>query len=90
MYIVAYDITDDRERRLVSRVLDGYGHGVQHSVYLCHIRGTQARRMMAALKALDVKSGFILCWKSPDSSIPERIGSCPPNLPLGPDRVFII
>lgn len=87
---MAYDITDDRERRKVSRVLDGFGFSVQRSVYLCHIQSEQARRMLTALKALDVKSGFILSWKAPDSSMPERIGSCPPNLPLEPQRVFVI
>ncbi len=90
MYIVAYDITDDRERRQVSRILDGYGYGVQRSVYVCHIHGVQARRMLAALKKLDVRSGFLLSWKLPDSVTPEQLGNCPPDLPLKPERVFII
>ena len=45
MYLVAYDITDDRERRLVSRLLDGYGYSLQRSLYICHIHASQARRI---------------------------------------------
>ncbi|HKI18966.1 MAG TPA: CRISPR-associated endonuclease Cas2 [Isosphaeraceae bacterium] len=32
-YIAAYDVSDDRIRRRVSRVLDGYGQRLQLSVY---------------------------------------------------------
>ncbi|WP_368493182.1 CRISPR-associated endonuclease Cas2 [Desulfovibrio piger] len=52
MYLVAYDITDDRERRLVSRLLNGYGYSLQRSLYICHIHASQARRMLAALEKL--------------------------------------
>lgn len=90
MYIVAYDIADNRERRQVSRVLDGYGHGVQRSVYVCHIRETQARHMLEKLRALNVRTGFVLSWKVPDTAVPESVGPCPPHLPLTPEHVLII
>jgi CRISPR-associated protein Cas2 len=32
-YIAAYDVADDRSRRRVARVLDGYGQRIQYSVY---------------------------------------------------------
>lgn len=90
VYIVAYDITDDRERRRVNRILDGYGHGVQRSVYVCHISKAQARRMVADLKKLNLQSGFLLSWKLQDHVMPEQIGSCPSDLSLRPERVIII
>jgi CRISPR-associated protein Cas2 len=32
-YVAAYDITDDRIRQRVARVLGGFGHRLQYSVY---------------------------------------------------------
>lgn len=90
MYIVAYDITEEHERRSVVRVLEGYGHGVQKSVWVCHIHGAQARRMLKALKELQLRSGFLLSWELPDSALPECIGQCPANLALEMPRVYIV
>ena len=90
MYLVAYDITDDRERRLVSRLPDGYGYSLQRSLYICHIHASQARRMLTAREELDIRSGFALSWKLPDTGRPACFGACPPDLPLKPERVLII
>lgn len=90
MYLAAYDIADNGERKRVSRILDGYGHGIQRSVYVCHVREAQARRMLTALRALNVRTGFILVWKVPDSAMPESVGACPPQLPLIPEHSLII
>lgn len=34
-YVVAYDIRDDKRRKQVSDVLEGYGKRVQYSVFEC-------------------------------------------------------
>ncbi|PSB29102.1 CRISPR-associated endonuclease Cas2 [Stenomitos frigidus] len=34
-YLICYDITNDRRRDRVSRLLEGYGLGVQKSVFEC-------------------------------------------------------
>ncbi len=90
MYIVAYDITEDNERRQVSRILDGYGQRVQRSVYLCSIPARTAHRMFAALEELHLCSGFILAWRIGDKVSPECLGVCPENLALEPVRVFVV
>ena len=90
MYIVAYDVTDDKERRKVSRVLDGYGHSVQKSVYICHIGETLHRKMLKSLNELDVKTGVLLCWKMPDTAEPEKIGAYPEGLPLRREKAFVL
>lgn len=35
LVVIAYDIEDDRRRRRVARVLEGYGERVQESVFEC-------------------------------------------------------
>ena len=41
LYVAAYDVSDDRRRNRVSRVLTEYGHRVQLSVF---VGGTTARK----------------------------------------------
>ena len=37
MYIVAYDISETRERNKVIKVLNNYGERVQESVWTCEL-----------------------------------------------------
>ena len=37
MYVISYDITSDRLRNKVAKVLSGYGRRVQYSVFECRI-----------------------------------------------------
>ena len=37
MYVISYDITSDRLRNKIAKVLLGYGRRVQYSVFECHI-----------------------------------------------------
>jgi CRISPR-associated protein Cas2 len=48
LYLVAYDIADDRRREDVATVPSGYGPRVQLSVFECELA---ARREAAALRA---------------------------------------
>lgn len=32
-YVIAYDISDDRERERIAEILGGFGHRVQYSVF---------------------------------------------------------
>jgi CRISPR-associated protein Cas2 len=48
LYLIAYDIADDRRREDVATVLSGYGPRVQLSVFECELR---SRREAAALRA---------------------------------------
>jgi CRISPR-associated protein Cas2 len=37
LYVVAYDIPDDKRRKKVSDLLEGYGGRVQYSVFECQL-----------------------------------------------------
>ena len=37
MYVVAYDISDDRRRTRVHKVLSGFGEWTQYSLFECHL-----------------------------------------------------
>ncbi len=82
MYIVAYDISDDKERRAVVKVLQHFGERVQYSVWLCYIEKPQLKKLHARLDELDVQSGFIDIWHASDASF--RTG----NEELAPQDVW--
>lgn len=37
-YLICYDVTDDRDRNRVARLLERYGDRVQYSVFEVHLR----------------------------------------------------
>ena len=49
VYVVAYDISDDRRLRAVYRTMRGYGDRVQYSVFLCQLTQLQRAHLEATL-----------------------------------------
>lgn len=69
MYVISYDITSDRLRNNVAKVLLGYGRRVQYSVFECRITQKSFEELYKklALLMLDADDGSIrfyhLCGK---------------------------
>ena len=62
-YAVCYDITDDRERARVDKVLKGYGKRAQKSVFECYLTRGNKSGLVAALTRLDIKTGSIRIYR---------------------------
>jgi CRISPR-associated protein Cas2 len=56
LYIVAYDIADDRRRTKVHKLLCGYGDWTQYSLFECWLTKQHLIELQAKLKPL-TKSG---------------------------------
>lgn len=52
LLLVAYDVTDDRLRRRLARLLGGYGERVQQSAFECRLRPRERRELVRRLQAL--------------------------------------
>ena len=52
LYIVTYDISDDRRWRHVFRIMKGYGRWLQLSVFQCRLTTRRRQDMAAALEAV--------------------------------------
>lgn len=52
MYVVAYDISDDRRRARLFKTLKRYGTAVQESVFECHLTADQFVRMRRDVEAV--------------------------------------
>ncbi len=49
LYIVAYDITDDKRWRKVFRLMRGYGDHLQYSVFRCELNDRERIELMEKL-----------------------------------------
>ena len=43
--VVSYDVSDDRRRRKVAKIMEGYGYRVQYSVFECDLDADQMRTL---------------------------------------------
>lgn len=48
--IVSYDISDDKRRRKVATIMEGYGYRVQYSVFECDLTAQQFRKLKGELR----------------------------------------
>lgn len=48
--VVSYDISDDKRRRKVAEIMEGYGYRVQYSVFECTLTKKQMTEMKQALR----------------------------------------
>ncbi|MDD5033361.1 MAG: CRISPR-associated endonuclease Cas2 [Methylococcaceae bacterium] len=62
-FVVAYDVSNDIERRKVDKVLLGFGFRVQKSVFECKLTRADQRAVIAALEALDLHTGSVRIYR---------------------------
>jgi CRISPR-associated protein Cas2 len=62
-FAIAYDISDDAERRRVDKVLQGFGFRVQKSVFECKLTRADQRAIIAALEALELQTGSVKIYR---------------------------
>lgn len=79
-YVIAYDVSDDRERSAVDKILIGYGFRVQKSVFTCNLSRGERERLLAALRATELTTGHIMVWRLQANAQRTDIGT-PPTLP---------
>jgi CRISPR-associated protein Cas2 len=73
-YAVVYDVTSDRERRKVDKILKGFGFRVQKSVFECRLNRKGKEELIEQLERLGIKTGFVKVYKLEYSSKREIIG----------------
>lgn len=52
LWLVTYDIRDDRRLRRVYRLMRGYGQHTQYSVFLCELSATRFAELQGRLEAI--------------------------------------
>jgi CRISPR-associated protein Cas2 len=57
LFMVCYDILNDRNRRKIQKILEGYGERVQFSLFECDISETQFRSLRGELISCSSDNG---------------------------------
>lgn len=89
LYVISYDIPDDRRRDRVHRVLSGFGANVQRSVFECFLTGTQVAALRERLRReIDRREDHVrfysLCQEC------EKRVETPAGTPLAEPQAFIV
>jgi CRISPR-associated protein Cas2 len=69
LYVIAYDITDDRRRRRVAERLESQAARVQQSVFEVRLTARAARTLMADLAALAGPDDSLRLYAIPDAAL---------------------
>ncbi len=83
LYIYAYDLSNDRERQRLDKLLSGYGFRRQKSVFLCRLTRSARRRLDEAIAAMELKSGFVIAAPLAPQGRITTFGAHPPPDPDG-------
>jgi CRISPR-associated protein Cas2 len=62
-FAIAYDLSDDHERYRVDKVLQGWGHRVQKSVFMVRTNQRGANRLKDELERLELQTGSVLFFR---------------------------
>ena len=77
LFAVAYDISDDRERRRVDRLLQGFGFRVQRSLFECRLTPGALRKLRHQLELLGLKTGFVRLYRVLGTAPAGTVGVAP-------------
>jgi CRISPR-associated protein Cas2 len=77
LYIVAYDISDQRRWRRVFRLMNGYGEWLQLSVFQCRLSQRRRIELKLALREIidHVQDHVVILDLGPAASIRPRVES---------------
>lgn len=95
LYILAYDITDDRRRTKVHRTLAGFGTALQYSVFRCHLTPIERLRLADRLAELlrPEQDRLLIADLGPETGRADEkleIWGQPLEMPLTASDAFII
>ena len=62
-YAVVYDISSNKERTKVDKLLKGFGFRIQKSVFECTLDKKGKKQLIENLEKLEIKTGFIKVYK---------------------------
>ncbi len=89
-YVIVYDITDNRERTRVAKVLAGFGRRVQESVFECRLSTALREKLIRKLEDLGLKTGFILIYRLNDQAKRTALGAVPDDIKGEEEHAFVV
>lgn len=73
-FVVVYDISSNKERAKVDKVLKNYGFRIQKSVFECKLNEALRKKLLLELHELDIRTGFVKIYKLTDIIDAKTVG----------------
>ena len=73
MYLVVYDISNEKRLRRIARILQRYGRRVQESVFECDTNGTRCEALREKLKKEKREEDKIFIYHLRINTVREKI-----------------
>ncbi len=87
-FTVCYDLSDDKERAAVSKILCGYGFRVQKSVFECKLTRADQGNLLRGLQRLGLQSGSVKLYRVYGGARHPVIGQ--PQVDPDEDHVYVL
>ncbi|MDR3088456.1 MAG: CRISPR-associated endonuclease Cas2 [Desulfobulbaceae bacterium] len=88
-YVIIYDISDDKERNRLAKLLEGFGFRVQESAFECLLTRPGRERLLAEIAAQELETGFVNIYRINEKSKVITLGQPPPPSPDA-DCLFLV
>lgn len=62
-FAVVYDITCNKERSKIDKLLKGFGFRVQKSVFECRLSKREYCELLKKIEALNIQTGFVKIYR---------------------------
>jgi CRISPR-associated endonuclease Cas2 len=82
LYLAVYDVTIDRERNRVAKLLEGYGMRIQKSDFEIRLTREQRESVLEAVERLALESGWVAFYRIDEDAARLAKGKLPEQ-PLG-------
>ena len=93
VYLVSYDISSDRRRKKIAKILENYGRRIQYSVFECDLDEKRYKRLYQeiAKAAADMTDGSVRFYYLCANCLPKMrlIGQAKPSV-FRNDKVIVI
>lgn len=94
MYVVSYDITSDKRRRKIAKILENYGKRIQYSVFECDLDEAGYRKLYREIvkATVDMDDGSVRFYYLCGNCVPKMqlIGQDRPSVFKAKDKVIVI
>ena len=74
LFLVVYDISEDKIRNKVSKILKQYGQRVQYSAFEIEIAKEKLKKLMEEIKVLiNLESDSVFAFELPENTLKETV-----------------
>jgi CRISPR-associated protein Cas2 len=84
-YVAVYDVSSDRERERVAKVLEGFGVRVQYSAFELRLTSATRPTLLRRLEDLKLETGWVALYRRAGGQDRAAVGQVPEN-PLTEER----